>query len=185
MEDRRIVELLFARSEEAVGALREAYGPKLERLAENILGDRRDAEECVSDTLLAAWNAIPPLRPEPLLPWLYTTLRNRAINRYRQERRQKRGGGAFAAALEELGEVAAPGGGPEGEVDARELTRALDRFVGGLSKRDRRIFLGRYWYGETYQVIARRLGMTENNCMVRAARLRARLRRELEREGVL
>lgn len=184
MNDRRILELFFERSQEAVAEVRKKYGGRLIRLSQNILGNPYDAEECVNDALLTAWNSIPPARPDPLLPWLYAVVRNISMNRYRVNRAGKRGGGDFTVALEEL-EEAIPGGSTEEAVDSRELTRAVNRFLGKLSKKDLTIFMGRYHYGESFSTIARRLDISEESCKMRASRLRKKLRETLEKEGVL
>ena len=185
MNDQKILELFYDRSQEAVTAVRGEYGPRLARLAENLTGSWQDAEECVNDALLAAWNKIPPARPEPLLPWLYTVVRRIALNRYRLNRAKKRGAGEFTQAVEELGEVADHAEGPAQVLEAREAKQVLNRFLGTLSKRDRLIFMGRYWYGEAYDTIALRLGMTVDNCAKRMSLVRKKLRKVLEKEGVL
>ena len=185
MKDEEILALFLERSQEAVDAVRQEYGPRLVRLAENITGSWQDAEECVNDGLLAAWNKIPPAKPEPLLPWLYATVRKIALRRAKSNHALKRGGGAFTQAVEELGEVASPGDGPAQLAEHRELAELLSKFIRGLSKRDRLLFMGRYWYGEAYDTIALRLGTTPNYCAVRMNELRKKLRRLLEKEGVI
>ncbi len=184
MTDKKILDLFLNRSQQGIAEVREKYGGRLFRLAENLLGNRLDAEECVNDALLAAWNAIPPQRPDPLLPWLYATVRNIAMNRCRVNLAQKRGGGAFLDSLEELEEVADFHSAPETAMDSKELAQALDRFLQRLPPKDRALFLGRYYAGESYYAIAQRLHMTEANCQVRACRLRKKLKIFLEKEGV-
>lgn len=184
MTDEKILDLFFDRSQQGIAEAREKYGGRLFRLADRILGNRLDAEECVNDALLAAWNAIPPLRPDPLLAWLYTTVRNIAMNRCRINLAKKRGGGSFLESLEELEEVADFHGAPENALDSQELARALGRFLRKLSSKDRALFLGRYYVGESYCSIAQRLNMTEENCQVRAFRLRRKLKNFLEKEGL-
>lgn len=184
MRDEKILELFFQRSQEAVKAVSDQYGGKLRRLAENILGSWQDAEECVNDTLLAAWEGIPPARPEPLLPWLYSVTRHKAMNKLRHSSAQRRSS-AMTVALEELGDVVAGGESPAQELETAELTRLLNKFLGKLGKTDRQLLVGRYWYGEEYDTMAMRLGLTQNNCMVRVARTRKKLREYLHKEGVL
>ncbi len=183
MKDAQILELFFQRSQQAVEAVGTEYGNKLRRLAENILGSWQDAEECVNDALMAAWEAIPPARPEPLLPWLYTVTRHKAMNRLRHDGAKKRAS-SMTVALEELGEVAGADA-PAREAETAELTRAIDRFLGKLGKTDRQLMVGRYWYGEAYDTMALRLGLTENACMARVARARKKLKTALEKEGLL
>ncbi len=185
MEDRKILELYFARSQQAIEETQEQYGDKLQRLAENLLGNNQDAEECVNDACLAAWNSIPPARPEPLLPWLYKTVRNIALKRYRRSTAQKRGGNCFDTAFEELENTLTDSGGPEAELDAKELGKLINAFLRRLSSRDRALFLGRYWFGEAYDTMALRLGITENNAAVRVSRTRAKLKKYLSGKGAL
>ena len=185
MEDGKILNLFFDRSQEGVAAVRDAYGSRLTRLAENITGSWQDAEECVSDALLVAWQEIPPKRPEPLLPWLYRVVRNLALRRYRYNNARKRGGDSFDVAYEEITELLAGDSEPGREVETRELTELIDRFLSKLGGTDKTLFVGRYWHGEAYDAMAVRLGLSEHNCVVRLARVRKKLRAYLEREGVL
>ena len=182
--DRKIVELFWERSQEGVEEVRQKYGSRLLRLADNLLGNSRDAEECVNDTLLAAWQSIPPERPSPLLPWLYAVVRNLALNRVRVNRALKRGGGQFDQAWDELEQDVA-GESTEQAVDRRELVRVLNRFLGRLSGRDLTVFMGRYHYGESYAEIAGRLGCSQEAAKMRAVRLRKKLKIYLQKEGVL
>lgn len=184
MTDKKILDLLFDRSPQGISELRDKYGGRLFQLADNLLGNRLDAEECVNDALLAAWNAIPPQRPDPLLAWLYATVRNIAMNRCRVNYAKKRGGGSFLESLEELEEVADFRNAPESAMDSKELAQALERFLRRLPYKDRALFLGRYYAGESYCSIGQRLGMTEENCQVRAFRLRKKLKIFLEKEGL-
>lgn len=185
MTDKRILDLFFSRSQQAVEEVRTKYGEELLRLAARVSGNRLDAEECVNDALLTAWNKIPPARPEPLLPWLYTVTRNLSLNRYRVNTAQKRGDGLFTETLEELSDVLADPDTPEAAVDRRELTQYLNRFFAHLTPRDRSLFLGRYFSGKTYPEMANALNITENTCQVRVSRLRKKLKNYLKKEGVL
>ncbi len=185
MTDEKILDLFFGRSQQAVEEVRDKYGGKLLRLAHNILENYFDAEECVNDALLAAWNAIPPNRPNPFLPWLYVTTRNIAMNRLRTSSAQKRGGSRFCLALDELDDVLPGPNSTEDSVDSRELARALNKFLESLSRRDRSLFLGRYYSGESYRTMAERLNMTEHNCQARMSRLRKKLKEALRKEGLL
>lgn len=185
MDDRKIVALYHARSQSAIDETREQYGEKLRRLAENLLGSYQDAEECVNDAYLGAWNSIPPKSPDPLLPYLYKIVRNLAINRYHRQTAEKRGGFGFDAAFEELEDVLVSPNKIEDELDTKELTALINSFVKGLPLKDRTLFLGRYWYGEAYDTLALRLDMTENNCAVRVSRIRQKLKAYLEKKGAL
>lgn len=185
MDDRKIISLYLERSQSAIEATRDEYGDRLRRLAENLLGSYQDAEECVNDAYLGAWNSIPPNTPEPLLPYLYKIVRNIAINRFHRNTAEKRGGIGFDAAIDELEQVLASENSTEEEFDTRELGRLINGFLKELSKKDRTLFLGRYWYGEAYDTLALRLGMTENNCAVRLSRTRQKLKAYLEKKGAL
>lgn len=184
MTDEKILDLLFQRSQQGLSEAREKYGQRLFRLADNLLGNRWDAEECVNDAMLAAWNAIPPKRPEPLLPWLYATVRHIAMNRCRINEAQKRSGW-MSVAFDELRDVAENGDTPEKALDREELTQALDRFLSRVSPTDRALFLGRYYAGESYAVMAQRLNMTEHSCQARVSRMRKKLKDQLKKEGLL
>ena len=185
MKDRWIVDLFFDRSPAAVGEVRARYGARMDRLAINLLGNSQDAEECVNDTLLTAWNSIPPQRPESLSAWLTATLRNHCMNRLRSNLALKRGGGAVQVQLEELDEVLTGADSTETMADARELGRLLNDFVGRLTRTDRTLLLGRYLYGESYYSLSHKLGLSESACEMRISRLRKKLRAFLKKEGVL
>ena len=177
----KILELLLARSESALDALAKEFGPGLLRLARQILGDPGRAEEAVSDTYLAIWNAIPPLRPEPLAPYVYRTGRNIALKRRRYEAAQRRS--ALEISLEELSGCLS-GPSLEDTVNARALGKALDRWLGTLSRENRVIFLRRYWFGDSIPEISARAGLKENAVSVRLNRLRTKLKDYLIREGL-
>ncbi len=185
MTDDKILDLLFQRSQQGLAEARKKYEEKLFRLADNILENRLDADECVNDAFLAAWNSIPPQRPDPLLPWLYSTARNIAMNRCRVSSAQKRGGGWIPLAFDELRDITENEDTPEKALDRRELIRALNRFLSHVSQKDRALFLGRYYAGESYSAMAQRLNMTEHSCQVRVSRLRKKLKDHLKKEGLL
>lgn len=183
MEDGRIVELFWARSEDAVPALSDKYGGYLRKIAENILGSPGDAEECVNDAYMRAWSAIPPERPGVLSAFMGRVTRNLAINRLNARASGKRGGGELALALEELSEVIPAGDDVELTVHRRELLEAVNGFLGTLPKRDRRAFVLRYWYAESVSAIAKRLGISENSVSVTLHRTRKKLREYLTERG--
>lgn len=179
MEDESILELLWQRSEQAIGALAQRFGQRLYGIAMNLLGDRQDAEECVSDTYLAIWNAIPPKRPEPLAPYVWRTGRNIALNRLRSNTAQKRSG--YELSLDELaGCIPAPC-----QENSRALGQAMDAWLDTIDKKNRIIFLRRYWFGESVKDIAAELSMKENAVSVRLSRLRDSLHNYLTKEGFL
>ena len=183
MEESRILDLLFSRSEQAIAALERNFGKPLLRLAMNILGDHRDAEESVSDTYLALWNAIPPQRPNPLAAFVYRIGKNIALKRFRENSAQKRQGN-YDLSLEELSGCI-PGPCLEDTVTARELGRAIDRYLATLSPENRRIFLRRYWYGDSVKQLAATFALTENAISLRLRRAREGLRAFLDKEELL
>lgn len=183
MEDSRIVQLYWDRSERAIPATSEKYGGYCTSIARNILGNREDAEECVNDTYLNAWNAMPPHRPAMLSTFLGKITRNLSFNRYKRNTAAKRGHGEAAVVLDELAELVSDADSVEQEVDRKELLRAIDAFLDELPAEKRGIFLCRYWYFDSVADIARRYGKTENNVSVTLNRLRQKLHRYLLERG--
>ena len=182
MDDKEILALFFARSEQAIDALRQVYGTAAARLARNILKNEQDAEECVADACFAAWNAIPPARPDRLDAWFFRVVRNQALRRYRGNTALKRNS-FYDAALDELADTLSDPGTPEQALDARELAALLDRFLDTLDRTSRIIFLRRYWYADPVEDIAAALGMTRNAVSVRLHRTRKKLKDTLIQEG--
>ena len=180
MEDKQIIELYFNRNEQAITETGNKYGVFCYRIAMKILCIHEDAEECVNDTYLAIWNAIPPSKPEPLAPFVYRTGRNIAINRLRANNALKRSG--YELSLEELSDCIA---GPEmwQTLDARALGRSIDAFLSTLSRENRVIFLRRYWFGDSVKDIATAASLSENAVSVRLRRTRDRLKAHLTKEG--
>ena len=181
MDDKPIIRLLFDRSEQALAHLAREFGPRLFLTARNILGDDQDAEECVNDTYLALWNAIPPAEPDPLAGFVFKTGRNLALKRLRHNAASKRNS-HYDLSLEELSGCIA-GGSLDDTLSARDLGQAIDRFLTTLPRDNRIIFLRRYWFGDTVGQIAEALGCSENAVSVRLNRCRSKLRTYLEQEG--
>jgi len=181
MEDKKIVQLLFARAENAISELSARFGHQLHRIAYNILENPSDTEECLNDTYLALWNAIPPVSPDPLAPYVYRTGRNTALKRLHRDTAKKRDS-RYDVSLEELNGCL-PGGELEQIVDARELGRTMDRFLQSKSRETRYIFIRRYWYGDSVGDIAKTLRMQENAVSVRLSRMRNSLKEYLMKEG--
>ena len=175
MDDKEIIALYFARSEEAIGESEKKYGAYCRTIAGNILPNRADAEECVSDTWLRAWGAIPPSRPERLGAFLGRITRNLALDRLRSNK---------GAVREELSECLTLGDPTAGMVDRVVLTAALDRFLAGLPQKKRKLFLRRYWYFSTVEELARDFGMSESSVKMTLLRLRRELRAQLKQEGI-
>lgn len=183
MEDRQIVQLYWDRSEDAIPATAAKYGSYCGSIARNILGSPEDAEECVNDTYLAAWNAMPPHRPAVLQTFLGKLTRNLSLSRCRRFTAAKRGGGEAPLVLEELAYCVSDREDVEQEIDRRELVRAIDAFLAALPAEKCSIFLCRYWYFDPISDIAKRFHMTENKVSVTLSRLRVKLRKELEKGG--
>jgi len=153
MTDEQIVALLYRRDEAALKEIDRAYGRYLHSIARNILLDAQDAEECVNDALLRAWNAIPPHRPENLATFLGKIVRNLAINRVQKQHAKKRGG-EVDTILTELEECIPGGQNPEDALMGSELTETIRAFLHTLPEDKRTVFVRRYWYAEPIRRIA-------------------------------
>ena len=182
MEDKLIVDLYHARNEQAIVESEKKYGSYCRAIARNLLSVREDAEECVSDTWHAAWNKMPPDRPDCLKAFLGRITRNLSISRFRAGQAQKRRG--VEVLLSELEECVPCAQSVEGEVEGRELARILDAWLAGLSEDDATLFLRRYWYGDKVGAIALDWGVPANRLSQRLYVLRASLKNHLESEGV-
>jgi RNA polymerase sigma-70 factor (ECF subfamily) len=183
MDDQTILELFRARDEKALEAVTEKYGSYCRTIAQSVLGDPEDAEECVNDMLFDAWRSIPPARPVSLSAFLGKITRRIAIDRLRNRMAAKRGGGEAELTLEEFAEDLRYEGDPALEVEKKALQEAIRRYVNGLAPLDQSLFVLRYWYLEPTARIAQKLNLTETNVHVRLHRLRKRLGRFLEKEG--
>ena len=181
MEDRKLIGLLFDRSEQAITCLVQRFGSRLYATAYNILNSREDAEEAVSDTYLALWNTIPPEKPDPLAGYVYRTGRNIAMKKLRFLRAQKRSS-QYDISLDELSAVLSSGN-LEDTLDARELGLAIDRFLDTLPKQSRILFLRRYWFGDSVKQLSKDFSLTENTVSVRLSRIRTQLKIYLTKEG--
>ena len=182
MDDKRIVELFFERNEQALTETRQKYSHYLHRVAHNILQNPQDAEECVNDTYLRAWNAIPPHRPSQLSAFLGKITRRLALDRYAVLTADKRGGGTQAAILEEWRDALPDTeGDPTDNVAVRD---ALSRFLRQLPADKRRMFIRRYWYGDTIAAIATDSHATESAVKMTLSRTRGELKAFLEKEGI-
>ena len=182
MDDSKIIELFFARDQQGIRELDDKYGKLFHALSYNIVNDRRDAEECVNDAYLGAWNAIPPARPAPLLSYMVKIVRNISLDLYWRKAAAKRGS-RYTVALEEIGGCIPDRETVEDEIEARELARIIGAFLDTLTLENRVIFLRRYWFADSYKDIAEFVGLTEKNISVRLTRIREKLKRYLmERE---
>ena len=182
MNDEKIIALFFERSEQAIAELDRKYGAACRSVSFHILGNREDAEECVNDAYLGAWNAIPPAKPHPLLSFVCRIVRNVSLKRYEYNTAVKRNS-HYDLTMEELEDCLASSSTVESELAKQELTALIEAFLDTLSREDRVIFLRRYWFAEPYNEIAEKVGLSEKNVSVRLVRIRKRLRSYLsERE---
>ncbi len=184
MEDAAIVDLYWERSDQAISETEQKYGKYCNTIAYNICGTREDAEECVNDTWLSAWNQMPDKRPAVLSAFLGCITRNFALNLLKARNRHKRGGGEAALALEELSDCVPGGIDVERSVEERELERAVGRFVAGLPQRERAVFVLRYWRLVPLAEISERLGFSQSKTKSMLFRTRKRLRAYLQEEGL-
>lgn len=182
MEDQQIIQLFWDRNNGAIPAAQEKYGASLLRLAERLLGSREDAEECVNDTYLNTWNAIPPERPDRLFAYLARVCRNLAFDRLDWKNARKRQADIITLSAEL--ETCIPDRRREAAVDGREIGAALTAFLRELPEEQRLVFLRRYWYGDPIRDIAQRYGFSESKVKTTLLRTRTRLRKHLEKEGI-
>ena len=185
MDDTAIVALFWARSEDALREAERRYGSYCAAVAGRILNSAEDTRECMNDLWLAAWRSIPPQHPENLRTYLGRLARNLAVSRWREARRQKRGGGETALLLEELADCVSGGTEPERELEAKALREAVDRWLAGLSVRDRQLFVNRYFFARSVTEIAEKAGINSANVSTSLYRLLKKLRAHLEKEGLL
>lgn len=183
MEDQQIIELYFQRNGTAIQETSNKYGAYCYAVAKRIVCDHEDAEECVNDTWLRTWNAIPPQKPKVFRQFLVKITRNLSFDRYRANQAKKRGNGEMEAVLEELEECIAGSRNPEDEVEAGELMKSMNQFISDLPVRDGDIFLRRYYYVESTRDIAKRYAMKESNVLTILSRTRKRLKSHLIKEG--
>lgn len=182
MEDQKIIDLYWQRSEQAIQETDSKYGGYCYSIAYNILTNREDSEESVSDTYFAAWRAMPPKRPGILSAFLGKITRHLSIDRWRRRTAEKRGG-EIVLALEELEDCISDGLSAEDAVQKKELTVFINRFLDTLPETERNVFLCRYWYVDGVQDIADTLGFSVSKVNSMLHRTRQKLRRALEREG--
>ncbi len=185
MEDSEIIKLYWQRNEDAISITANKYGAYCFMIADNILHSIEDSEECVNDTWLHAWNAIPPQKPNVLRMFLAKITRNLSFNRFNARSVEKRGGGEIPLVLDELSECLASEADVEATYEVTELEQCIRRFVRALPKRDRNVFVRRYFFTEPVASIAERYDLTVNNAMVILSRIRKKLKLELMKEGYL
>ncbi len=184
-DDKKIIDLFFERSEQGIRELDMKYGKICHSLSYNIVNNRQDAEECVNDAYLGAWNAIPPVRPNPLLSYIVKIVRNISLKIYWRKEAAKRSG-HYTIALEEIEGYIADQKTVEDEIEARELARIIGEFLDTLTLENRVIFMRRYWFSDSYKDIAEFMGLSEKNISVRLTRIRGKMKQYLvEREVIV
>lgn len=185
MDDKEIIELYFARDPNGILETERKYGALCQKVSYNILGNREDAEECVSDTYMAAWNSIPPQRPGLLKAYLMKIVRNFSLMRVRERSAQKHGGGELPLALEELGDIFPSSDSVEQAYEGKELAKAVSGFLRTLPQSERDIFLCRYWHFASIADIARKLGCTQSKVKTSLFRTRKKLLTYLKKEDLV
>lgn len=183
MEDQDIVRMYWERNERAITETSAKYGRYCTSIAMNILKNHEDAEECVNDTYLNAWNSIPPHKPSVLSAFLGKIVRNLSFNKYKHIHSEKRGGYEIPVILDELSDIVS---NEETALDSairHEMMKAINDFIGTLSQEKRYIFIRRYWYSDCIKAIADQCGRTENAVSVELNRMRNKLRDDLTERG--
>ena len=185
MDDQKIIDLYWSRSETAITETDRKYGKYCYSIAYNILTNNEDAEESVSDTYMAAWKSMPPKRPSILATFLGKITRRLSIDCWRSRNRYKRGGGEIILALEELEDCVADNKTLEQAFERKQLALTLNCFLESLQKTERRIFLCRYWYLDSVSDIAHYFGFSDSKVTSMLYRTRKKLRTALEKEDLL
>ncbi len=183
LNDSKIIELFYARSEQAIIELSQKYGAICTKVAGNILNDRRDTEECVNDAYLGVWNTVPPQKPDPLPSYLCRIVRNLAIKKYHTNTAAKRNS-MYDVALDELENCFPASNAVEDTFQAVETARMIDAFLETLDKKRRILFVRRYWYSDSITDIAHLFQISNHAVSVRLARIRAKLKKYLIEKGV-
>lgn len=183
MGDQQIVDLYWARAENAISETAHKYGRYCHYIAYNILHNDEDSEECVNDTYLKAWNVIPPQRPNKLSTFLGKITRNFALDRYKYNSREKRGGGQMPLVIDELAECVSTTDTANHIIDDMVLVDCFNRFLATLPAETRKIFMRRYWYFSSIKEIANDFSISESNVKMTLFRVRNKLKQLLEKEG--
>jgi len=185
VEDKQIVALYCNREEQAIEKTAEKYGKYCFSIADNILHNAEDSEECVNDTWMKAWTTIPPTIPTYLRVFLGKITRNLSFDKYRASHSAKRGGGEVPLILDELEEVLMGNGSVEVEYERKELVESINTFLYSLSEKDSNIFVRRYFFAETTEEIAKRYDLKESNVRVILSRIRKKLQTHLIEEELV
>ena len=177
MNDQDIIDLYFARDEQAIAETDKSYGKVCMQVSMNILDSRPDAEECVNDTYLHTWNSSPPTKPDSLCAFVCRITRNLSLNRLRDLRREKRNS-ELTVSLDELEACI-----PAAAEDAGQLADLLNSFLAELDETNRVLFMGRYWYSYAIDDLAAQMGLTDKAVYMRLHKTREKLRAYLAERG--
>ena len=184
IDDEKIIEMFFERDQEAIRELDNKYGKICHNLSYNIVNSKQDAEECVNDAYLGAWNAIPPTKPNPLLSYIVKIVRNISLKLYWRKEAAKRNS-IFTITMQEIETCIADKKTVEDEIETGELAHIIENFLDTLTVKERVIFMRRYAYADTYADIAKRVGISEKNVSVRLALIRQKMKQYLIEREVL
>ena len=182
MQDKEIIELFFKREQDGIAALQREYGGILLGIARAVLGDKRDAEECVNDALLVIWNNVPPEKPASLLAYASRVVRNAAVTKLRADTAKKRKC-ASSVCLDELAEAVSDGGEVSERIEAAELSALINLFLGSCEKEERDVFILRYYSFMQVSEIAKKYGFSVSKTKMMLKRCRDKLAEYLERNG--
>ncbi len=183
MQDSQIVNLYWDRNETAIDQTDKKYGRYLTKIAYNILADREDSQESVNDTYLAAWDSMPPHRPDVLSTYLGKLIRRVSIDLFRRKSSQKRGGGEYALSLQELESCISGGNTTEQALDLQLLSEAIEKYLRSISEEARNVFIGRYYYLDPVKKIAGYCHISESKAKILLYRTRQGLWEYLQKEG--
>ncbi|MBQ7639360.1 MAG: sigma-70 family RNA polymerase sigma factor [Clostridia bacterium] len=183
MDDSKIIELFFERSEQAIVELSNKYGSICDKIAYNILNNLQDCEECVNDAYLAVWNTIPPQKPDPLLSYVCRIVRNLSLKKYHENTAKKRNS-IYDVALDELADCIPASASVEDELAAKEAAGMINSFLATLDRQSRILFVRRYWHADSIEELAAMFHKSRHYVSVRLSRIRKALKQYLEKEGI-
>lgn len=184
LDDEMIIKLYWERSESAITETSNKYGRYCKAIAYNILDNHADAEECENDTYMAAWNTIPPARPDKLLAFLGRLTRNIALDRYDYNKARKRHS-EFNTLLSELEDLVSSQNNVEADYESKQVSNYISKYLRSLNVENRVIFLRRYWYSDSIKDISKQFGMSQSKVKSILFRMRKKLKKYLEKEGII